>query len=354
MTEDLKSIALNLALLQKMFHDSPFGICIIDDHGKYLDTNPSFASLLGYESPEELISKEFKDVTHPEDVDKDRELTKMIFTGEIDEFKVEKRFIKKDGEVIWAKLYATTYEKTYGIGILESLDERGKYESQMAKLKKDLDQFIYKTSHDLRSPVANILGLVKLEDADLDKDELIKMVYENAKRLDHIIREISDYSANQKFPLKFEEIDLNEAIDEAFDSALEETSNLKPTELIKKVEQADVSTDRARLLIILKNLLVNAINFGNEKAKIQVYSSVTESTLTVRVKDNGIGIRKDVQTKIYEMFYRGSTNSEGAGLGLFIVKEAIQEVNGSISFSSKEGIGTEFVVEIPIPTLIKL
>lgn len=349
MTEDLKSIALNLALLQKMFHDSPFGICIIDNHGKYLDTNPSFASLLGYASPDELINLEFKDVTHPEDVERDRVLTEKIFSGEIEEFKVEKRFLKKDGEVIWVKLYATTYEKTYGIGILESLDARGKYESQMAKLKKDLDQFIYKTSHDLRSPVANILGLTKLQDSDLDKDELIQMVYENAQKLDHIIREISDYSSNQKFPLKLEELDLDLAVNEAFHSAQEETRNKRPTELVKNIPFENVVADRARLLIILKNLIINAINFGRENAKIEICSSIKNSNLIIKIKDNGIGIRKDIQTKIYEMFYRGSKNSEGAGLGLFIVKEALQEVSGKISFSSQEGKGTEFIVEIPVP-----
>lgn len=347
MTEDLQSIALNLALLQKMFQDSPFGICIIDDQGKYLDTNPSFASLLAYDSPDELINKEFKDVTHPEDVDKDRELTAKLFSGEIKEFKVEKRFIKKTGEVIWAKLYATTYQKTYGIGILESLDARGKYESQMAKLKKDLDQFTYKTSHDLRSPVANILGLARLQDSNLSKDEIIKMVYENAQKLDHIIREITDYSSNQKFPVKNEELDLSQVVDEAFDSALEETRNEKPTELVKDVSVEMVVSDRARLLIILKHLIINAINFGRDYAKIKVCASVKDEGLIIKIKDNGIGIRNDIQTKIYEMFYRGSTNSEGAGLGLYIVKEAVEEIDGTISFSSQEGIGTEFVVQIP-------
>lgn len=348
--KDKEHVVFDPQLFIEAFHRSPFGICIIDNRGNYLELNQSFVELLGYEKPEELLGKQFKDITHPEDVDLDRELTEKIFSGAISGFELDKRFIKKNQEVVWAKLYARTYED-FGIGILQPIDARAQFENKLAKLKKDLDQFVYKTSHDLRSPVTNILGLADLKHSNAnDYEEYMRMIKENALRLDRIIREISAYSTNQQFPVKYEEVNLDKTIDQVCTSVLQEMSKSKQINLSKSIHHHNgVSIDRARLIIILKNLIDNAVNFTGPKGNIEVIAELRGTDLVVRVKDDGMGIRKDIQAKIYDMFYRGSNISEGAGLGLFIVKEVLEEIKGNISFQSEEGRGSEFTVEIPVP-----
>ena len=89
-------------------------------------------------------------------------MTEKIFSGEVDYFELEKRFVKNNGDVVWLKLQARAYQKSLGIGILEPIKEREELETKIANLKKDLDQFIYRISHDFRTPVLNILGLTSM------------------------------------------------------------------------------------------------------------------------------------------------------------------------------------------------
>ena len=335
-------------LFKKAFDNSPFGICFIDNRGRYLTTNKSFAKLLGYPS-DELVGMSVMNVTHPEDFEMDRDLTEKIFSGAISGFQLDKRFITKKNEVVWAKLYASTY-KDLGVGILEPLDTRVDFENKLAKLKKDLDQFVYKTSHDLRAPVANILSVVDHFSREPEKhEEYLKMIKDNALRLDHIIREISDYAVNQKFPVKLDYVNLDNAIKEICDDVMKERRISKSINLNRNVSYHNgIAVDRSRFVIVLKNLIINAINFTDKKGNVDISAEIQDSELILKVKDDGMGIRKDVQAKIYDMFYRGSNLSEGAGLGLFIVREVLDELRGSIEFESSEGEGTEFIVRIPI------
>lgn len=347
MSENLPTV--EPSVYSQVFDVSPQGICLIDQNGIYINVNQSFAELLGY-TKKELIGKSIQSVTHPDDLEMDMEMTEKVFSGTIDYFELDKRFIKKNGDVTWLKLHASTYQENIGIGILEPIKVRTKLEGRIAKLKQDLDQFIYRISHDIRGPVANILGLTALKYKS--EEELVQFMdqaRENAKKLDHIIREIGDYAVNERFSIKEEEISLIQAIDEICEEVVKEKSKDKKINIAKKVGYKNgIKVDHSRLNIILKNLITNAFHFSKEEGHIDVIADVENSELVVIVKDDGVGIRQDIQAKIYDMFYRGSNISEGAGLGLFIVKDVLKEINGTISFESDEGKGTEFTVKIPV------
>lgn len=347
MSESKKN--LDSLVYNRAFDVSPQGICVIDPQGVYVDVNQTFADLLGYSDKNELIGKSIESVTHPDDLEMDLEMTKKIFAGDIDSFELDKRFVKKNGDVTWLKLHANTHNDL-GIGILEPIKERTELEGRIAKLKKDLDQFIYRISHDVRAPVANILALTSLEEKT--KDDLLRYLGQarsNAQKLDHIIREINDYAINRSFSIKEEEISLSEAIDEICEDVIKAKSIDKKINVVKKVTHHNgVKLDHSRFNIVLKNLLTNALNFADKDGNIDIKADVKDSELVVTIKDDGVGIRKDIQAKIYDMFYRGSNISEGAGLGLYIVKDVLKEINGSISFQSDEGVGTEFTVKIPV------
>lgn len=347
-----KDLSLNSSVYNKVFDICPQGICVISSKGTYLDVNHSFAEMLGYSSKEELVGMSIREVTHPDDFEMDKQMTEKIFSGAIDSFELDKRFIKKNGDVTWLKLHARTYQDTLGIGVLEPITERIELESRIAKLKKDLDQFIYRVTHDLRSPIVNILGLTSIsykEENKGDIDVLLNGVRLSAQKLDHIIHEIADYAHNKKFPIKEEEVNLAELIEEICSDSLKERTNEKQIDIQKKVSYFNgVKVDHSRLNIILKNLIANSLAFGRKNGHTTVSADVVDSELVVTIKDDGVGIRQDIQAKIYDMFFRGSNISEGAGLGLFIVKDILKEIDGEISFISKEGSGTEFTVKIPV------
>ncbi|MEM7298514.1 MAG: ATP-binding protein, partial [Bacteroidota bacterium] len=298
----------------------------------------------------ELIGKSIKEVTHPDDFELDRQMTEKIFSGSINTFELDKRFIKKNGDVTWLKLHASTYKDSLGIGILEPITERIALESRIAKLKTDLDQFIYRVTHDLRSPVVNILGLTSPDYHNHEADKkLIDTVNESALKLDRIILEIADYAHNRKFPIKKEDVNLAQLVDQICEASQLEQVTQKGINIEKKINYKNgVKVDHSRLNIVLKNLISNSLAFGRENGHTIVSADVTGSELVVKIKDDGVGIRQDIQAKIYDMFFRGSNISQGAGLGLFIVKDILEEIKGKISFTSAEGEGTEFVVKIPV------
>ena len=341
------------AIFREIFDISPYGVSIISKEGSYIDVNQNFATLLGYESKNDLVGKSIREVTHPDDFEQDYLMTEKIFSGEVDYFELEKRFIKKNGDVVWLKLQARTYQKSLGIGILEPIKEREELEIKIAKLKKDLDQFIYRISHDFRTPVLNILALTSMDCQDKeDAIGLIEKAKESANQLDYIIREIADYAKYKKFSLRKDLVDLEQLLK----SVCEHSQKIKDNRLQITVErnQCDdvhILIDESRLSIVLSRLIENALDFGVENGEIQLDVQVRESTLFIEIEDNGVGIRQDVQAKIFDMFYRGSNLSKGSGLGLFIVKDIVKELDGEISFESEEGVGSVFRVQVPIETI---
>ena len=112
-----------------------------------------------------------------------------------------------------------------------------------------------------------------------------------------------------------------------------------------------VFIDKLRLTIIISNLLSNAITYSDStkpQKTIEVFADVNNNNIEITVKDNGVGIDEQYHNKIFDMFFRASLESKGTGLGLYIVKEAVNKLNGKISVSSVLGQGTSVLVELPI------
>jgi len=129
---------------------------------------------------------------------------------------------------------------------------------------------------------------------------------------------------------------------------MENASRIK--HVVSIAQEAPFFTSLNRLEIVLNNLVSNAMKYADlrkNEPTIEVHVKANETSAEIRVIDNGEGIPTDAKPKIFEMFYRASANGMGSGLGLYIVKEAIQKLNGSISVHSEYGKGTEFVVEVP-------
>jgi signal transduction histidine kinase len=212
---------------------------------------------------------------------------------------------------------------------------------------------VYSASHDLRAPIASLLGLIEVVRMEQNMDnmeKLLDMQKRSLNRLDHFIKDIVDHSRNTRLLVESEQINFENIINGSF----EHLQFMENAEKIRKVISVELKapfyTSPSRLEIILNNLISNAMKYSNLKRAdpfIEVRVKADKQKAEVRITDNGEGIPTEAQPKIFDMFYRASANGMGSGLGLYIVKEALQKIEGTISVTSEYGRGTEFVVEIP-------
>jgi len=225
---------------------------------------------------------------------------------------------------------------------------------ELSKRNTELDNFVYSVSHDLRAPIASVLGLINLAKKDKDismKHMYLDMINKSALQQDDFIKEILDQSRNSRLEVKREEIMFEPLIDETFGQLKFAISAGQPVERVVTVEQKQpFYSDRWRLKVILNNIISNAIRYRNGKDPvIKVDVMINENLASVAIQDNGKGIDIEHLPNIYKMFYRATDDGAGSGLGLYIVKEAIDKLNGQIDIQSEVGKGT--IVRFAIPEI---
>lgn len=224
---------------------------------------------------------------------------------------------------------------------------------ELDQTNRELDRFVYSVSHDLSAPLKSILGLVNISRISNDPGDHVQYLSQieaSVRKLESFITEILDYSKNNRQQIVGEQIKLTELCHEILD-------NLKYTEDFNKIKvdfseltHPDIVQDKMRLKIILNNLLTNAVKFqkrvpGHEPV-IKVSSRKKGEKVVIEIEDNGEGIRNEMQSRIFDMFFRGSDNAKGSGLGLYIAREAALRIDGNISFRSEYGKGSVFAIEL--------
>ena len=225
---------------------------------------------------------------------------------------------------------------------------------ELSKRNTELDNFVYSVSHDLRAPIASVLGLINLAKKDKDismKDMYLEMINKSALQQDDFIKEILDQSRNSRLEVKREEIMFEPLIDETFSQLKFAISAGQSVERVISVEQKKpFYSDRWRLKVILNNIISNAIRYRNGKDPvIKVDVTINENLASIAIQDNGKGIEGEHLPNVYKMFYRATDDGAGSGLGLYIVKEAIDKLNGQIDIQSEVGKGT--IVRFAIPEI---
>jgi signal transduction histidine kinase len=226
---------------------------------------------------------------------------------------------------------------------------------ELTKVNEELDRFVYSVSHNIRAPLMSVLGLLNLAQRDLETRNIeeygkyFSMMEGSINRLDDTLKEIIDYSRNSRTEIKKELLNLHELVEEAFQNLI----YVQGAEFIERKIVLEGSplifADRLRLSVILNNLLSNAIKYRDiDKANNYINVRLqTNRDLRITISDNGIGIRPEFILKIFDMFFRATEKSDGSGLGLFIVKETIDKMGGTIAVNSEYGVGSTFSVALP-------
>ncbi|MDX2190802.1 MAG: tetratricopeptide repeat-containing sensor histidine kinase [Bacteroidota bacterium] len=223
----------------------------------------------------------------------------------------------------------------------------------LAIANEELDNFVYRSSHDLKAPLTSVLGLINITKSESTEDGLklylVKM-QESIDRLMLVLKDLSNYSRNSRLQVTHETIDFNKLITKVLDD-LKFLPNYNNVKINYTIEGSGMYiSDPLRIHILLNNLISNAIthnDFSKSNPYVNVHITYTETKAIIKIEDNGEGIPDEYHNKIYDMFFKGSNNSQGSGLGLYIVKGVIKKLQGHISFITRSGEGTTFVVEVP-------
>lgn len=345
-----------------LFDNNPMSMWVIDlKTFKFLDVNKMAVLQYGY-SREEFLAMTALDIRPEADQDH--------FIRSSDPSKIKGsnynrgkwNHLKKDGTIIPVEIVAhdIKYEGSPARLILSNdITDRIKAEVNLEKRNRDLiktnaelDKFVYSVSHDLRSPLTSILGLLAfIESESQEEDTLfhVGLIRTSVNRLDEFIKNILSYSRNNRAGLEVEKIPLQQTIVEIVDSmqGLPEATGIHYQ--VDITEKEPFYSDSLRLNTVLENLISNAMKYHRKEQagryiKVSGYSDAKNFHFTIA--DNGIGIARVYHEKIYEMFFRLSGQKSGSGIGLYIVRDTIEILQGSIELQSEEGIGTIFTITL--------
>ena len=223
---------------------------------------------------------------------------------------------------------------------------------ELEKTIKELDQFVYVASHDLGAPLKSMLGLVhitRLEHKDDSLRKKLDLFESSISRLEKVIFSLKQFSVNSNQQVAKAEVKILALIEEIIDSMRFLSHFPRLSFSINVPRELTLATDASRLKSILTNLIDNAIkyhDYDKPQPAISITASCKWNRCFIIIEDNGLGIENSQIDKIFNMFYRASTQSEGSGLGLYIVKESVQKLGGSIKVNSKPQKGTRFILVV--------
>ena len=226
--------------------------------------------------------------------------------------------------------------------------------AELKKINKELDSFVYSVSHNLRAPLMSVLGLLDLAKHENHQSNTLEQYFEmmesSIHKLDETVKEILDYSRNARQNLSIEQLDLKKMIDDNFEKMQFMAGSGLISRHINLQGNFPFYSDAYRISVILNNLISNAIKYyDSNKANpfIKIAVHIDNAKALIEFEDNGIGIDEQYIAKVFDMFFRGTEKNKGAGLGLYIVKEAVEKLKGSIRIESRIGQGTLFKIELP-------
>lgn len=339
----------------QLFQNAPMAVVMLDEVGKVVQLNRGFEEMFGYKL-NVLRGKNLNDFIVPDELRNEGiDLNNLIATNRV--ISVETSRKRVDGKLVNVILYGLPViqdREIIGVyGVYVDITERKRVEEELMVRNSELDNFVYKVSHDLRAPLSSVLGLVNLAKLPGNTDnpmDYLNIIGEKVGHLDNFIGDVLSHSKNLKLEVSVLKVDLEELIRNTFDD-LSYLSGAKDVKLAIKVEGADLYSDPWRVSEILRNLISNAIKYRRLEEGIipEVFVKVHIDNLRADISfsDNGIGIDEVDLAKIFEMFYRATEQSDGSGIGLYIVKNAVDKLGGKISVASKSGHGTRFNIILP-------
>jgi PAS domain S-box-containing protein len=351
----LQSLKNSEEIFRTAMETAPIGNALVTPDGRFLSVNHALCELLGY-SEEELLANDFQSITHPEDVLLDEVLVQRCLAGEIDRYRLEKRYYHSSGRIVWALLSVALVrhnngQANYFVAQIQDTTEQ-------REIERVKDEFISVVSHELRTPLTSIRGSVGLvlgaHSATLPESakRFLEIASSNCERLMRLINDILDIekivSGNMRFELAPRMV--ADIVRNAVQAAEGYGQRLNVRfQLDEPSSDIRIAVDEERFLQVLANLLSNAAKFSPAHETVQVSITRPQDQVRISVIDRGPGIPEEFRERIFGRFSQADSSSTrragGTGLGLHITRQIVERMGGRIGFDTVLGSGTTFWVE---------
>lgn len=348
--EQTQEIVQNDKRLYELINHLVIGVMLIDDHRTIKMVNPAMSTILG-EDITKLVGNSYVEAT------KSYGLSHMI---EIAYQKNEKQndeiyFYYPKDKIVDANIIPIDGKEPGEKNLIVLLYDI----TEIRRLEKVRTDFVTNASHELKTPITALKGFSEtLLDGAMEDKEVLKQFLEiilaESSRLDFLVNDILELSKleQKQVPMNIQEVNVTETVLSTFQLVKQKADDKKMKLNIIEEDNVSINGDSSRLKQILANLINNAVVYTQENGEVEVTIKKENEYAVIMVSDNGIGIPEDEQDRIFERFYRvdkaRSRNSGGTGLGLSIVKYLVGNLNGFITVESKLGLGTTFIVKLPI------
>ncbi|GAB2547228.1 PAS domain S-box protein [Rufibacter soli] len=355
-----------LSMLSLVASKTTNGVVIMDADGLIQWVNQGFTNLNGY-SLEDALGKTPSDLLQGPSTDPDtaRRIFEKYQKGE--PFSEEVLNFKKTGEEFWVKIDVSPVKDNTGkiirfIAIQTDITLQKKSDESQAQLtrdlyrqNRDLQQFTYIVSHNLRAPVANVIGLTRFLSV-FDKnsenfDVALRHLDKSVASIDAVLKDLNEILSigGQKDTVSMESIDLRRICQEAVESLRDSLDAYEGNLDLDIPGDTFVFGNKAYLYSIFHNLLSNAIKYRSPERplKISIRAVMSTQWVAIFLTDNGLGFDEEkAGDKVFKLYKRFHKNIEGRGLGLFLVKTQVTAIGGEIEVSSVVNVGTRFLIHL--------
>ncbi|MFW5886287.1 MAG: PAS domain-containing sensor histidine kinase [Bacteroidota bacterium] len=356
-----------------IFNLSSLGIAFLDASGYFVSANPALEKITGY-SQLELMAMNFRELSYDEDKLNEENIMRKAIHEKKEGYEIEKRLLNKDHSIYWVKTHIHLHfsqkykdEVEYIVMVFEDVTGEKKSGEELQQKAKDLkelnwvkDRIFSIISHDLKNPFNNIIGFSQLLQENIDKyskqkiKQFAKSIQISANQGYDLLVNLLDWSRSQAGYMKYlpQEVNIFEIIDENIQLLKVAADNKQIKIENGALKKSYAHVDPHMISAVIRNLLSNAIKFTYPMGEIKIKSRKVGDYLEILIKDNGIGMSKEILCKIFQInqdiITLGTNNEKGTGLGLSLCKEFVEKNKGQIEVKSQENKGSAFIIKLPI------
>ena len=355
---DIRRTELEKDRLNAIIETTSDVVAIVQLNGHMLYMNQAGKDFFGIKDDQELLNRTFSSF-------QSLNSGRVFGRKELDEadgmgtWSGENQYIRHDGVEVPVSQVIVSHKNSEGqvecySTIIRDISQQKKIEQDLIFKNNELDTFVYRASHDLRGPIATLMGLYNLVQYEIEDEGALKlfdMYNSQVMRLNTITVTLIELTKIKEREFKYTKVDFRKIVRVVYGKlqGMTESQNMLFEQDIDKIE--GFVSDEHLLLVILQNMVENSIKYKRQDTdpfvRVEVRQKADSGKVVIKVSDNGIGIDGAIQNKIYNMFFRGNERSSGSGLGLYILKNAVEKLGGRVTLYSVLYKGTTFKIELP-------